>query len=131
MPDDQKLPASLRPVGIRDTRLITRAIRQQWPIREEIRAALVARQVEIATSKEVSPGECTSAFKSLLHANQQNLALANRPKRRPPPITRETVIVPGDLQESKRRLWEYGKQLGLIAPDAVLTLSRSDSPDDA
>ena len=103
MQDDLNLPASLRQVGIRDTRLVTRAIRQQWPIREEIREALVARQVEIATSKEVSPGEATSAFRAVLAANQQNLALANRPKRRTPPLTIQNIIVPGDLEESRRR----------------------------
>ena len=110
MQDDQPLPASLSAVGIRDTRLIARAIRQKWPIPDDKRKPLIDRQIEIATSKEVSPGEATSAFKSLLAANAQNIAADIRPKRRPPPITRETVIVVGDLAESKRRAIAYMHQ---------------------
>ena len=139
MPDDQKLPASLREVGVRDTRLIERAIRQQWPIRQEIRAALIDRQISIATSETVSPGEATSAFRAVLAANQQNLALANRPKRRPPTITATNVIVVGDLEESRRRaiafMNEHNAQRDAIRgdspDDAVLTLSQAVSPDDA
>ena len=122
MSDEQQLPTSLAAVGIRDTRLITRAIRQKWPIPSDKRAALIDRQVEIATSKEVSPGEATSAFRAVLAANQQNLAAEQRPKRRPPTITATNVIVVGDLEESRRRaiafMNEHFAKRDAIADDA-------------
>ena len=135
MSSEQQLPASLVDGGVRDTRLITRAIRQRWPIPADKRAALIDRQIEIATSKDVSPGESTSAFKAVLAANQQNIEAENRPKRRPP-ITIAQVIVPGNLAESKRRalaLLDEFVASGRIPAgpnaDSVLTLSRSDSAD--
>lgn len=131
MSNDSNLPASLAAVGIRDTRLITRAIRNKWPIADDKRKPLLDRQVAIALSETVSPGEATSAFRSILAANAQNLAIENRPKRRPPTITRETVIVAGDLQESKRRLWAFGQQIGVIPRDAVLTLTEAAPQADA
>ena len=121
MPDDSTLPASLAAVGIRDTRLITRAIRQRWPIPADKRAALIGRQVEIATSKTVSPRESTAAFKSVLAAEAQNISTENRPLRKlkPQPINRDTIIVVGDLAESKRRAIAYAKQIGLIRDDST------------
>ena len=129
MSDDQQLPASLSPVGIRDTRLIELAIRNKWPIREEIREALIERQVAIATSKTVSPRESTSAFRSLVAANQQNIALANRPKRKLKPLTRETVIVIGDLEESRRRAIQFMHEQ--IAERDQRDASQAVSPADA
>ena len=116
MSSEQQLPASLVDGGVRDTRLITRAIRQRWPIPADKRAALIGRQVEIATSKTVSPRESTAAFKSVLAAEAQNIAIENRPLRKlkPQPINRDNIIVIGDLEESKRRAIAYAKQIGLI-----------------
>ena len=131
MSDDRQLPSSLAATGSRDTRLIERAIRQKWPIPDDKRKALIDRQVAVATSEEVSPRESTSAFRSILAANAQNLAADNRPKRRPPAITIENVIIPGNLAESKRRLWRYGQQLGLIPLDAQFVPSEAAPPDDA
>ena len=121
MPDDSTLPASLVDGGVRDTRLITRAIRQRWPIPADKRAALIGRQVEIATSKTVSPRESTAAFKSVLAAEAQNIAIENRPLRKlkPQPINRDNIIVIGDLEESKRRAIAYAKQIGLIRDDST------------
>ena len=131
MSDDQNLPTSLAAVGSRDTRLIQRAIKQGWPIPQEFREALVARQIAIATSEECSPRESTSAFRSLLHANAQNIAVENRPLRKLKPLTPETVVVPGNLEQSKRNLWRYGQQLGLIPLDAQFVPSEAATTDDA
>ena len=114
MSDDQPLPASLAPVSVRDTRLIARAIRQRWPIREEIRQALVDRQVAIATSETCNPSESTAAFRSIVAAEAQNIGAEKQPKRKtktPPAITTTNLIVVGDLAESKRRAIAYMNEL--------------------
>ena len=73
-----ELPPSIAPQGARDTRLIERAIRERWPIKEEWRAGLVARQVAIAGDKKSSPREATSAFRALLEADKINVGLDER-----------------------------------------------------
>ena len=72
MADD--LPASIRPEGIRDTRLLRRAMKQRWPISEQYKTAVVNRQVKIAAGlvPGTTPKEETDAFKSLLFAEKQN-----------------------------------------------------------
>jgi len=67
------LPASIRPQSTRDTRLIEKAIRQRWPIPEECRAAIIQRQIDLATSDKVEPRESTSAAKAILAAEAQNI----------------------------------------------------------
>jgi hypothetical protein len=57
----------------RDTRLVERAIREQWPIRDEIRGPLIERLADIALDAETSPREATSAAKALLSASKLNL----------------------------------------------------------
>jgi len=64
------------PRGRADTALIERAIREQWPIADEYRKPLVDRQVRIALDPTIGERESTSAFRSLLFANQQNLDVA-------------------------------------------------------
>ena len=110
------LPASIRETGVRDTRLVARAIKKCWPIPPEKRAALVNRQIEIATDEDVKPRESTAAFRSIISAEQQNIAAEQKPKRRPRPqptttVIIEQVIVPGDVEESRRRALEYARVL--------------------
>lgn len=65
--------SALRPNGIRDTRLLERAIRWGWPIPQKYRKPIVERQVRIALDPLSSPREATSAFRSLVAAEQQNV----------------------------------------------------------
>ena len=58
----------------RDTRLIEKAIRKRWPIPEEMKAAIIARQIAIATSEEAENREATSAAKCLVAMEAQNVA---------------------------------------------------------
>ena len=60
--------------GIRDTRLIERALRERWPIPAQHREAILQRQTLIAAGgvKGTSPREETSAFLALLHADRLN-----------------------------------------------------------
>ena len=64
---------SIQTEGIRDTRLIERALRERWPIPYEKRGAIVERQVEIATNGECSPRESTSAARCLVMMDGQNI----------------------------------------------------------
>ena len=66
-------PESIRDIGTRDTRLIERAIREEWPIPVGYRKGLVDRQARIAADPGSSPREATSAFRALVAANQQNI----------------------------------------------------------
>lgn len=59
--------------SMRETRMIERALRQRWPIKEEWRATLLERQARIASDPGSSPREATSAFKAILAADQINL----------------------------------------------------------
>ena len=59
--------------GIRDTRLVERAIRERWPIRQAIRGPLIDRLYEIVKDTGSSPREVTSAAKAILSASKLNL----------------------------------------------------------
>lgn len=58
--------------GIRDTRLLERAVRERWPIKAEAREALVERMVKIVTDLTTSPREATAAVKALVGMERQN-----------------------------------------------------------
>lgn len=74
--DMEGLPESIRPgPGIRDTRLIQRAIEEGWPVEQQYRKALINRQVSIGINPELSPRESTSAFMAILQASRQNLEI--------------------------------------------------------
>lgn len=83
-PNDDKQPkllgglggSSLRPRGIRDTRMIERALRECWPIAQKKRRPIVERQVAIATDPESSPREATSAARCLASMSAENAAIA-------------------------------------------------------
>src|SRR5262245_50931393 len=59
--------------GIRDTRLVERALREHWPIPEESRGPLVRRLLGIVLDREASPREVTSAARAILAASKLNL----------------------------------------------------------
>lgn len=58
--------------------MIERAIRKRWPIDEDKKPQLLARQIRIAISKKSSPREATSAFKAILAAEAQNMEQERR-----------------------------------------------------
>ncbi len=58
---------------IRDTRLMERALRERWPIPQELRERIVLNLIAIVANKSLSPRERTSAAKALLHADQLNV----------------------------------------------------------
>jgi hypothetical protein len=59
--------------GIRTTRLVERALRESWPIPEDLRPLLVRRLAHIVESDNSSPREVTSAAKAILSASKINL----------------------------------------------------------
>jgi hypothetical protein len=59
--------------GIRTTRLVERAIAEQWPIPDKLRPRLVKKLSRIMMDPHVSPREATSAAKALLAASKINL----------------------------------------------------------
>ena len=58
--------------GIRDTRLMRKAIEQRWPIKPEYREAVVNRLVRIVADKGASNREAVAAAKGLIAAESQN-----------------------------------------------------------
>jgi hypothetical protein len=82
-----------------DTRLMERAIRESWPIPDDLRPTLVRRLAYIMTSDNSSPREITSAAKALLSASKTNLDAIN-------------VAIQADTHETlKSRLDELEKRL--------------------
>lgn len=60
--------------SVQNTRLLERAVREQWPIPFEMREEVVRRQIDIAIGEESSPRERTSAARCLVSMTQQNQA---------------------------------------------------------
>lgn len=58
---------------VRDTRMMERALRERWPIPQELRERIVLNLIAIVANKNLSPRERTSAAKALLHADQLNV----------------------------------------------------------
>jgi hypothetical protein len=61
--------------GIRDVRLVERALREDWPIPPALRPKLIKRLSKIIQDKTASPREITSACKVVLSASRINLEL--------------------------------------------------------
>jgi hypothetical protein len=59
--------------GIRDTRLVERALRERWPVSKALRRPLIERLAAIAQDPKASPREATSAAKAILSASRLNL----------------------------------------------------------
>jgi hypothetical protein len=62
------------PSGVRDTRLLERALREDWPIPEAIRRPLMVRLARIALDKSSSPRNAIAAARAILAASKNNLA---------------------------------------------------------
>lgn len=71
---EQLSPESLSP-GIRQTRLLERAIRERWPISDGMKKAIMTRQCNIAINPQSSPREATSAARAVLSAVSHNLEI--------------------------------------------------------
>jgi hypothetical protein len=56
-----------------EARLFCRALREGWDIPAERRPAVIARLLELATSKEPAPREATAAARALLQAARLQL----------------------------------------------------------
>jgi hypothetical protein len=75
--DDEEtggLGGNLRPVGTRDTRLLDRAVRENWPIPEEYRKPVVDRMYDIVTDSKTKAREASIAARVLVAMEQQNQA---------------------------------------------------------
>jgi hypothetical protein len=59
--------------GIRDVRLVERALREYWPIPKALRGPLIKRLAGIVQDTNASPREVTSAAKAILTASRLNL----------------------------------------------------------
>lgn len=86
-----------------DTRLVERAIREQWPIPDKYRAPLIRRQIRIALHRKASPREATLAFKAVLAANAQNMEQAARDNPQAQHVVHSGTI---DLSSVRREVLE-------------------------
>lgn len=59
-------------MSVRDTRMLTRALEQRWPIKPEYREAIIKRLLRVIADPQSSPREVASASKALLAAEKQN-----------------------------------------------------------
>jgi hypothetical protein len=59
--------------GIRDTRLVAKALAESWPIPRNLRRPLVARLAGIVQDPDASPREATAAARAILLASRINL----------------------------------------------------------
>jgi len=64
--------------GIRDTRLVERALRERWPIPKALRGPLIDRLAGIVQDPDTSPREATSAAKAILTASRLNLEVITK-----------------------------------------------------
>src|SRR4051794_8788475 len=59
--------------GRADTRLLEKAVKARWPIREEVRPAVMNRLSRAAIDPNVSQREATSAARAIFEADRLNL----------------------------------------------------------
>lgn len=60
-------------MGIRDTRMMARALSERWPIKPEYRAIVVRKLLAIIADPESSNREVTAAIKALISADRNNI----------------------------------------------------------
>lgn len=60
-------------MGIRDTRMMARALRERWPIDDRQRELMMRVLMQIAADANNSPRERTSAIKALISADRNNI----------------------------------------------------------
>lgn len=77
-------------------RLERKAARLGWHIPEDKKAAIVDRQIEIATSAEETARDAAAAAKTLVAMNSQNVTLAvsrvEEPTEKAAPVPLETLL---------------------------------------
>ena len=99
-PADEPQPAPT----CKETRMIARALSRRWPIPEELKEAMIKRQVAIAIDPKVKPRESTAAFRSLVAAEAQNQADT------PPPEQTHTVTVKTDVVEAMEHIKDLPRE---------------------
>lgn len=60
-------------MGIRDTRMMARALRERWPIDDRQRELMMRVLMQIAADANNSPRERTSAIRALISADRNNI----------------------------------------------------------
>jgi hypothetical protein len=72
---------------IRNQRIEARALREEWPIKEQYREPLANGQVMIALDPKREPRDRTRAFMALLAANKQNMDARKPDSDKSPSVT--------------------------------------------
>jgi hypothetical protein len=111
-------------MGIRDTRMMERALRERWPIKPEFREKIMNALIAILADKNTSPREKTAAARALMHADAINLEA-------------EKIVQAdqhhGDRLDAERmdRIATVAQQLGLTRVVEAIATERSGSHPDA
>ena len=95
--------------GIRDTRLMAKAIMQRWDLTPEQRKQCLERLTEIVTSKAASPREATQAFRAILEAEKQNQA--DQHGRKPGPTVNIGVQFAPGSDEARAEIREIAERV--------------------
>ena len=102
---------------IRDTRMMARAIEQRWPIKPEIREAIVRRLLRVIADPQSTPREVTAASRAILAAEAQNQS-------------DEHKLIDASIQRRDNELAAIAADLGIeacLVIDAERTSSAGDS----
>ena len=100
-------------MSVRDTRMMSRALIQRWPLDAEKKAAIMEALYRVVTSDSASPREITSAAKALMSAEQQNQA-------------DEHKVVDIANSTAHDRISEIARDLGIDAALIVDATSKAD-----
>lgn len=102
-------------MGMRDTRMMAKAITDRWPLSAEYRTSIIKVLMQIALNPSCSPRERTSAAKALIAADAVNMAQSK--------IVQENQHHHERLQsEQLDRIAAVAQQLGLTrVVDAIAT----------
>ncbi len=119
-----------------DTRLIARAVREEWPIPMELRQPVVMRQVAIAIDPKSKRSEATAAARCLASMHAQNIKSRSQQQSQHIHISgNANVLINASAEERRRRLAAIGERLRArrlanpIPPDG--SRSTFDPTDDA
>jgi hypothetical protein len=93
--------------GIRDTRLVERALRERWPITKALRRPVVERLGKIVQDPKASPREAVAAARALLGASRINLERLG------------VVARVGEIEEIAALLGELEKKVDELEQDQI------------
>ena len=100
------------PGSMRDTRLIARAVREEWPIPDAFRKPVVMRQIAIATNPNSKNSEATAAARCLANMNAQNIKSRNEQHSQHIHISgNANVLINASAEERRRRLAAIGERI--------------------